>query len=181
MKIAILGWGSLLWDECQSFDKQHFPWTYDGPELKLEFSRISSTRNGALTLVIDNHQGVDNEDLLPTTTVAWCLSKRTTLEDAVCDLRCREGTIIKNIGQPSNYTPGIAAWAKAKSIDAVIWTALESNFQKEMSKGFSVNNAIEYLRALPPNGKAKAAEYVWRAPSFVKTRLRDALQGAPWF
>ena len=41
MKIAILGWGSLLWDEHAEFDKEHNDWQLEGPSLKLEFSRIS--------------------------------------------------------------------------------------------------------------------------------------------
>jgi len=48
MEIAILGWGSLLWDQCTEFDSQHDSWNYDGPELKIEFSRISKkTRKGS--------------------------------------------------------------------------------------------------------------------------------------
>lgn len=52
-KIAILGWGSLIWDERPEFDSHHEEWTSGGPVLQLEFSRISESRKGALTLVID--------------------------------------------------------------------------------------------------------------------------------
>ncbi len=185
MRIAILGWGSLLWEGGEEFDRWHDPWKPDGPILKLEFSRISKSRLGALTLVIDEQQGSP-------ITVAWCLSKRTRLEDAVCDLRCREGTTVGNIGRldiaspadRSNYgTAGnsILAWAHLKKLDAVVWTALKSNFMKETEKSFSVAAAVSYLKNLGPDGKAKAAEYVWRAPDFVKTPLRSALQKEPWF
>lgn len=57
MKIAILGWGSLLWDQRAEFDKKHEDWQFDGPSLMLEFSRVSQTRNGALTLVLDFNNG----------------------------------------------------------------------------------------------------------------------------
>jgi hypothetical protein len=77
LRIAILGWGSLLWDEDLDFDGSHGTWQHDGPTLKLEFSRVSTTRLGALTLVIDTEHGAE-------TAVAWCLSKRTTLADAIC-------------------------------------------------------------------------------------------------
>lgn len=83
MKIAILGWGSLLWDKHETFDQWHDTWRYDGPSLKIEFSRISKSRLGALTLVIDPAHGTS----IP---VAWCLSKRDDPKDAVCDLFCRE-------------------------------------------------------------------------------------------
>jgi hypothetical protein len=74
----------------------------------------------------------------------------------------------------------IIAWAKEKELSAVVWTDLEANFN---SKGatFSVDAAISHLKQLPPAAKSKAAEYVWRAPDFVKTRLRSELQKEPWF
>ncbi len=186
MRIAILGWGSLLWEEREEFDRQHRPWEYDGPTLKLEFSRISSSRLGALTLVIDYEHGFY-------TKVAWCLSKRNDPEEAICDLRCREGTTLSNIGRvfPSNpernhfrgdkaYT-AIHSWVTAKHLDAVVWTDLVSNFKVERGNPFSIQEALTYLKSLTPPSKVKAIEYIWRAPDFVKTPLREALQQEPWF
>jgi len=69
LRIAILGWGSLLWEGGPEFDSWHGPWQYDGPTLKLEFSRVSKKRLRALTLVIDSEHGTE-------TAVAWCLAKR---------------------------------------------------------------------------------------------------------
>jgi hypothetical protein len=91
-RMAILGWGSLLWEEHPEFDQWHDDWEPDGPTLKLEFSRVSSTRLGALTLVIDPNHGAP-------TRVAWCLSKRKDPDDAVVDLRCREGCPIRYIAR----------------------------------------------------------------------------------
>ena len=161
------------------FDKRHGPWSYDGPQLKIEFSRISRTRQGALTLVIDEKQGT-------LTTVAWCLSKRKDLGDATCDLRTREGTTLNYIAQVQIATGNsaddpILDWARSKKIDAVIWTALTSNFEKDTGQPFSVTAALTYIKTLTPEGKAKAAEYIWRAPDFVSTPLRIALQAEPWF
>lgn len=190
MKIAILGWGSFLWEENREFDKRHEPkWKCDGPKLKIEFSRVSASRQGALTLVIDEENGSPTE-------VAWCLSKRQSVEDAICDLRCREGTTAKNIGcvivserpdppAPQGSIQAITDWArekaKEKKADAVIWTALRSNFKDKTETAFSVGNAVAYVKKLDPCGKAKAAEYVWRAPEFVRTPVRSALQQEPWF
>lgn len=187
MSIAILGWGSLLWDKENSseFDKWHDPWVFDGPSLNLEFSRISKNRQGALTLVIDEGHGCP-------VTVAWCFSKRGHVEDAVCDLCCREGTTVNNIGrldfasQTDHFTDDVSKsaileWARAKKLNAVVWTALKSNFTKETQQPFSVAAAVSYLKNLPPEGKSKAAEYMWRAPAFVKTPVRSALQKDPWF
>jgi len=66
MRIAILGWGSLLWEGGQEFDYWHEPWKPDGPILKIEFSRVSVRRQGSLTLVIDPEHGI------PTTVASRC-------------------------------------------------------------------------------------------------------------
>lgn len=179
MKIAILGWGSLLWEPGEFFNEWiELPWNLDGPELKIEFSRISNKRDGALTLVIDEANGTP-------TAVAWCLSKRKLLEDTVADLRCREETTMANIGRiiladnaEATASPDkeIIAWAKAKKIDAVVWTALESNFAKEKGTPFTVDAAVAHLKGLYATGKKRAAEYVREAPDFVQTKLRTALK-----
>lgn len=38
MKIAILGWGSLIWDKRPDFDDRHGKWEPDGPELPFDES-----------------------------------------------------------------------------------------------------------------------------------------------
>lgn len=185
MHIAILGWGSLLWDERPEFDDHRGPWELDGPELKIEFSRVSQTRGGALTLVIDPTNGTSCR-------IAHTKSKRRTPEDAICDLRSREGTTRANIGiyfadgslnqsKDENALAAITAWAKSKAIDVVIWTDLPSNFQKVCGNAFSIASAVSHVLALDENAKVGAAEYVWRAPAFVNTPLRSALQTEPWF
>jgi hypothetical protein len=184
MDIAILGWGSLLWEGNCEFDRWHGPWRCNGPNLKIEFSRISTSRLGALTLVIDPENGFP-------TTVAWCLSTRKKIDDAVTDLRCRERTTNGNIrcvrlkeqlAPPDDPTErSIVAWARERELDAVVWTALKSNFACKERKPFSLAAAIDYLKRRNPEEKVKAAEYVWRACEFVQTPVRSALQQEPWF
>jgi cation transport regulator ChaC len=91
MKVAVLGWGSLLWDCRPEFDEQCGTWQFDGPVLPLEFSRVSQGRDDALTLVIDEQYGQQCK-------IAYRLSKRKLHEDAIADLRCREGTTLRSIG-----------------------------------------------------------------------------------
>lgn len=184
LRIALLGWGSLIWDKRPDFDKYHGEWLADGPVLPLEFSRVSGeTRKRALTLVIDPDNGVN-------CTVQYAMSTRKDPDDAIVDLRCREGTVMRRMGfwfadarstcQPP-VPETIPIWAKSKSIDAVVWTGLPTNFKDETSEDFSVDAAIRHLQNLSAEGKALAAEYVWRAPDLVQTPLRAALQSAPWF
>jgi hypothetical protein len=65
-QIAMLGWGSLLWEGGADFDRWRNEWRFDGPTLSLEFSRISSSRLGALTLVVDHglyrHSGLHSRN-----------------------------------------------------------------------------------------------------------------------
>jgi hypothetical protein len=185
-RIAILGWGSLLWEPHAEFDKWHDSWKSDGPEIPLEFSRISSSRLGALTLVIDHAHG-------QATTVSYSMSKRLSLDEALVDLRCREGATLSSIGfvcrggagnraREEKTKAAISAWVdRTLDIDAVVWTDLKSNFEEKSGKPFSIDAAISYLQNLNVVAKVKAAEYAWRAPPFVRTPLREALETKPWF
>lgn len=186
MVTVILGWGSLIWDECPTFDRYIGEWYDDGPTLKLEFSRISrGKRRGALTLVIDKENGTD-------CTVLYARSTRKNPRDAICDLRGREGTILKRVGYyvvdsgesgEPEVPANIRKWAREMGIDMVVWTGLESNFSDANQEGrpFSVPDAISYLRVLPPAGRKAAIEYVSKAPKTVDTPLRRTLQSEPGF
>ena len=184
--IAILGWGSLLWDTShKDFDEQREDWRFDGPALKLEFSRKSAKRRlNALTLVIDPTHGQSCQ-------VAYALSKRASSEQAIADLCAREETGKKYIGccfadrsrcqgRDANSIDVIFQWAKDRSIDVVLWTDLPGSFDGVPKKDF-LNAAVNHIQQLPPEGKAMAAEYVWRAPDFIETHLRETLQSEPWF
>jgi len=188
MKIAILGWGSLIWDnqpKFENFNNQVDQWQNDGPALKLEFSRISSSRGDALTLVVDEENG----ELCK---VQYAMSKRKNPEDAICDLRNREGTIKRLIGYyfiddrqkgEPDIPESIKKWASEKEMDVVIWTGLKSNFKdkSKLKRQFSIPNAITHIQSLSAENKAKAFEYVYRAPGSIDTPLRRALQKEPWF
>jgi hypothetical protein len=108
------------------------------------------------------------------------------------DLRVREETTLENIGRARiapdagalNCAPseaGIAAWARTKNWDAVIWTALKTDFQEKTMQPFSVHAALSHVKTLTVEGQVKAAAYVWRAPEFMQTPVRSALQTEPRF
>jgi hypothetical protein len=83
-------------------------------------------------------------------------------------------------GRDANSIDVIFQWTKDKSIDVVLWTDLPGSFDDVPKQDF-LNAAVNYVQQLPPEGKAMAAEYVWRAPTFVVTPLRNTLQAEPWF
>jgi hypothetical protein len=177
-RIAILGWGSLLWDtrpKFSAFMNQCGPWLRGGPSLPLEFSRISKSRGGALTLVIDLENGTE-------TIVSYCVSARTRPSDAIEDLRVREGPTRKEwIGsfrtpfEQSRYFHAIRAWASSNAFDDVVWTDLLPDFGA-LRRPFSVEAAVAYVEGLDPHGKTLAREYLKKAPNFVQTPVRQALQ-----
>lgn len=178
-RIAILGWGSLLWDKRSDFDALHGPWQSDGPILKIEFSRVSMSRLGILTLVLDPMNGADNK-------VAYCLSRRSDLSQAAEDLRIREGTTIKNVGyidrngtaraRDKESMSAIIAWASTQNLDSVVWTDLPSNFLEKTGKSFSLEAAMAYLDSLENEAGEKAREYMHKTPEFIRTPLREAFR-----
>ena len=187
MRIAILGWGSLLWDPHSDFDSQHNSWQSDGPCLSLEFCRVSKSRKGGLTLVLDTTHGNSCR-------VAYAYSKRINPDDSICDLGCREGTSLSNIGfyfadgsrkncRDDGVLASIKDWILKKKIDVAIWTDLLNNFEEKSScrKPFSIESAMRHLRDLDSTGKTMAAEYFWRAPAFVQTPIRKAIESELWY
>lgn len=182
-KIALLGWGSLLWDKRPEFDDYHEEWQAEGPSLPLEFSRYSTSRDGALTLVIDAVHGAPCRS-------AFALSTRRDPDDAIADLRCREGSIMRRMGyyfrdgsrQCQPHVPDtIGPWAAMNGIDVVIWTGLPGNFEEKVKKPFSIENAMAHLQSLSDDAKAGALNYIRQAPGLVVTPLRTTLAAQAWF
>lgn len=176
MKIAILGWGSLIWDQRElPIDGN---WQKGGPVLPIEFSRISS--DGRLTLVIDEKNGV------PVKT-QYARSGSANLREAIEDLRKREDTLKSMIGVVSqtinNTTTGfdmIKSWSTEEKWDAVIWTGLPSNFEDKEHVPFTVENGLVYLSGLFGEEKAAARKYIERAPEEVDTPLRRGIGKKFW-
>ena len=174
MKIAILGWGSLIWDPRDL--PREGPWERPGPWVPLEFSRVSL--DCRLTLVIDRASGDDCE-------TCYAVSPRADLDAAVEDLTMREETNRSKIGfvdLESHGTLGceqtaqvIRAWAREHHFEGVVWTGLQPNFEERTGTPFSVDAAITYLEALPSPARACAFEYIDNAPTQISTPLRRAL------
>jgi hypothetical protein len=181
MKIAVLGWGSLI--SCPGDLSLTGGWQTGGPVLKIEFSRISA--DGRLTLVIDPIHGSEVNTL-------YAESTHEHLEDAVCNLMSREGTSRNNVGVVSKRVsenrgcnhpevlPAMQEWLNASSFDAVIWADLKSNFQEKRHTSFSTHDAYKYLESLPPVCKENARKYIKQAPPQTSTALRQHLEKQGW-
>ena len=209
MTFAILGWGSLLWDTDSpkgklflSTLKHNDPdntWTRTDPIkrpdggllLNLEFFRVSTTRNGALTLVIDPvHCKYDDRRR-----VYYAESQKSSIEEVVHDLATREGTAAANIGVWERKLDSlgtaefpvkqIEAWAPDTEFDGVVWINLQSNYDRAIQDArfspFALHTATNYLKSLPNDVQREAVEYICRAPSTIDTALRRHLENDEWY
>jgi hypothetical protein len=182
MKVAILGWGSLVWDPRELKEWIENGFKSGGPKLPIEFSRIS--KDHRLTLVIDQLHGAE----VPT---RFAISKRPALSKAIEDLCERERTVKEHIGftdligdqasfrEHPNHAFAhdlIVPWLKTSGFHAVLWTALPSNYCDQTQQEFSVDNAVSYLLGLPLVTRDKAFEYVRKAPEEVQTPVRIRLR-----
>ncbi len=179
MRIAIVGWGSVIWDPRDL--PREGTWQSGGPTLPIEFSRVS--RDCRLTAVIDYEHGTDVE-------TKYVLSPRVDIDDAIKDLRVREDTSKKHIGfidvkqniashtmhaDHRKASEAVKRWLARTDFLGAVWTGLPSNFRDETGRHFSVDHAVEYLRNLPTSARQQALKYIRNAPTEVDTALRRKL------
>ncbi|MBP6425188.1 MAG: hypothetical protein KA278_05665 [Flavobacterium sp.] len=181
MKIAILGWGSLIWQPKELEFNKTFGWNEDGPILPIEFARIS--KDGRLTLVI-----TENGTEVP---VLFTLSNYQNLEEAILNLAVREGSGRNSIGSYDKskdtfsskflFKDEIINWIKNTDFDAVIWTNLGVNWNIKNDKGDIIRQIeperrIEYLKELKGHTSAIAEEYIRRTPHQIVTAFRKKIE-----
>lgn len=177
MKIAILGWGSLIWNpQNLKFDKT-VGWQTNGPTLPIEFARISN--DGRLTLVITDN-GSKNQ-------VYYCVSTYKAVDEAILDLAIRESSGRGSIGyyykkQDKFHTSAfkfkqeIKEWIDKLDIDAVIWTDLSEKWSVKNSSDIKPDNRVDYLKHLVGNTSVKAEEYIRKTPIIIKTKYRNIIE-----
>ena len=96
MKIACIGWGSLIWNPRNLKIRQK--WFEDGPLLPIEFARQSGDKR--ITLVIE-----EKSDPIRT---LWALMSVNDIKEAKESLRKREGcseekiAVLKSTDEPRN-------------------------------------------------------------------------------
>ena len=178
MKIAILGWGSLIWNPKSLQYNTTFGWQKDGPMLPLEFSRIS--QDSRLTLVLD-----PNAILVQS---LYAISTNTTIEEAILNLAVREGSARSAIGyfdkknnkshpESFEYIENIKEWLTFHpEIDAVIWTNLKANWKKTDRVKSKKRDRLEHLKTLDEPTKAIAEEYIRKTPIQIATNFRKQIE-----
>lgn len=174
-KIAILGWGSLVWDPREL--KTVGEWMKDGPCLPVEFARISN--DDRLTLVLR-----EASKAVPT---LWIISSCSSLKEAIRNLADRENMeILDRIGfidfvnnsrsERNKFAiKAIEEWALNNELDAVIWTDLGIRFRDKIGKNLTLDNIINYLRALDSEALERAKEYILNTPKQVQTEYRMSI------
>ena len=184
--VAILGWGSLLWDLADLAPRVRCGWQRGaGPALPLEFSRVSPKRRHALVVVIDPRAGAP----CPTHAIA---SRRDSVDRAAADLAARErcrlsrvGAVCLDTGLTRASDPGVAEtvarWCRAGGWRGAVWTDLDANFEAVTGRPFSVATGRAYLRELSGRSRAEAVRYITEAPAETDTPLRRALAAEPWW
>lgn len=181
-RIAIVGWGSLIWDLDDLAPKVEGPWLMRaGPPLPVEFSRVSPKRKGALALCIDPTDGAP----CPTHAIR---SRRADIHEAAEDLRQRErapetgaigahcartGFARSRFGEIAEL---FAAWCAETGAAGAVWTDLPANFEECVGTPFSLPAAMAYLRSLDGESRDEAELYIASAPRDTATPLRAALE-----
>jgi hypothetical protein len=167
-KIAVIGWGSLIWNPGVGAEKLNIDglWRCDGPKLPVQFARISG--GDRLTLVL-----LDEAD--PMTTY-WAIHESSDPSKAKSNLGRREG----NTKNPENVVDEVLSdgkaktknmetiqvWLKEKKIERAIWTNFSCNFEEKLEeKKYSEDKAAEYLHGLAKNNNIDCARtYITRTP-----------------
>lgn len=185
-KIAVIGWGSLLWDLDDLTPHVTGDWQLaQGPTLPYEFVRVSRKRKQALVVVIDADYGT----LCRASHIA---SARDALDHAVEDLARRERTTAENIGYVDRHrkylqtrhdyaAEEVSAWLQSSPYDAAVWTDLTGNYEEVLGTPFSLPGAIAYLRSLEGASLIEARRYIESAPANIETPLRAALRQEAWW
>lgn len=170
MKIACLGWGSLICNPGDLKIKAN-DWFNDGPNLPIEFVRISTDKR--VTLVID-------EGSKPITTL-WNLMDTDDFKSAFNSLKKREGTIDKRIHYikrndvaKNSIQKAIQEWLIVKELDIAIWTGLYLN-HKTQDKRPSAREIVSHLKTLKNSELKKAKEYIIKTPNQIQTEYRETI------
>ncbi len=185
-RIAIIGWGSLLWDLDDLAAHVSGDWQVAaGPTLPIEFALVSRKRNGALAAVIDHALGAHS----PCSVID---SAKNTLAEAIHDLARRERCAPQHIGalhrhngfsqaKQTQTSTLVEIWLHTTHYDGAVWTDIETNFHTTIGQPFTISTAVAYLQSLSGDSLREAKRYIENAPAEVATPLRRELAAHDWW
>ncbi len=169
-RIAVLGWGSLVWDPRElPIQRESFK---DGPLVHVEFARQS--KDNRITLVLD-------AKALPVRSL-WAIMNCTELEDARGALQKREDCKSKDIHDWPNGDPtrdliyDLETWAASCGVEAVIWTGLPPKFKDKMRRTPTIEQVLEHLNSLPCAERDCAERYIRNTPRQIDTPYRRKIE-----
>ena len=170
MRIACLGWGSLVWRENEYPYVAANLWNTNGPLLPIEFARISQ-KSKLVTLVTDYSAVPIN--------VLWCLVG-SDINNEIKLLAAREGspesrisfvTIKDNAVDPLQRI--IQEWLIQNKLDAAIWTGLPPRNKNGIEIAPSLEEVIGYISELSDERISEAKKYILSAPVQINTKYRN--------
>lgn len=183
-RIAIIGWGSLIWDLENLTPHTAGDWQMTkGPQLPMEFSRISPKRKMGLVVCLDPLVGV-------ACATHVIQSSRNDIIQTLADLAARERASheligwadpARGAGRMEGVVSLVSQWCSANEWDGAVWTDLEPNFSAYTQQTFSIDRGISYLKTLQGENLIEAHNYIENAPVHTKTPLRDALKNDAWW
>lgn len=174
MKIACIGWGSLVW--CPQSLHVRSCWFADGPLLQIEFARESRDKRVTLVITPDT----------PPVRCLWALMSLTDLDAAKKDLAAREGIeenrIVRSIGfvtgqsNPQNEVEiEVKRWLSVVGVEAAIWTNLQPKIGNAYRKP-TIVEVLGHLRGLSPEQRTNAEEYIRKTPRQIDTDYRRRIE-----
>lgn len=170
MRIASLGWGSLIWKP--GVLSLASDWHKDGPLLPIEFSRVGDGGELATAVCMN----------APLVEVYWALLSVGDMALAASLLREREqipAQRVDGVGSliiKSQPVGTLAEWAAEKGLDAVIWTALPPRFAHIEGRIPSVEDVLNYLASLEGEKREHAQSYMQQVPAEFATPYRQAIR-----
>ena len=186
-RIAVIGWGSLIWDLDDLAPKVTGEWLMKaGPPLPFEFSLVSKKRKMGLAVCLDPDHG----DVCPTHVI--CSAKQDIHEAAEDLFRRERSPSVDFIGAYCAQTAflrtrlapvgdAVRRWCDETGAAGAVWTDHASNFAQFHGAGFSVERAVAYLKSLTGESLEEAVRYIEYAPETTSTPLRRALGADTWW
>jgi hypothetical protein len=162
MRIVLLTYGSLLWDN--NFSHTKFIRTGSDTSklsLPIEFCRIShsSTKQSYLSLTINQIHGQEN--------IVYYAEPKKTFRSLLQEITAKENhESIKNVSKTSSHisfvdlyhnkslykknhtqiAERIHQWSSDNKIDITVWVSFLSNFKKITGNNFTIKNAYEWYK-----------------------------------